>query len=44
LTGNLAISYVGPAAVTLLPLQSQMSSAENVNYHLYTCTIYIQII
>jgi hypothetical protein len=37
---------MGPAAVPvwLLPLQLQMSSAENVSYHLYTCAIYIQII
>ena len=41
LTGNLAISYMGPAAVPvwLLPLQLQMSSVENVSYYLYTCAI-----
>jgi hypothetical protein len=45
LTANLAISYIGPAAVPvwLLLLQLQVSSTENVSYHLYTCTIYIQI-
>ena len=45
LTANLEISYIGPTAVpvSLLPLQLQMSSTENISYHLYTCTIYIQI-
>jgi hypothetical protein len=34
---------MGPAAVPvwLLPLQLQMSSAENVSYYLYACAIYI---
>jgi len=41
LTVNLAISYMGPAAVPvwLLSLQLQMSSVENVSYYLYTCAI-----
>ena len=42
LTANLVISYAA-VPVWLLPLQLQMSSAENVSCHLYTCTIYIQI-
>ena len=44
LTGNLEINYMGSAVVPmwLLPLQSQMSSIENVSYYLYTCAINIK--
>ena len=46
LTGNLAVSYMDPPAVPvwLLPLQSQMSSIENVSYYLYTCAIDIKTV
>jgi hypothetical protein len=46
LTGKLAISYMGPAAVPvwLLQLQLQMSSVENVSHYLYTSAIYIQTV
>ena len=44
LTGNLEINYMGSAVVPmwLLPLQSQMSSIENVSYYMYTCAINIK--
>ena len=46
LTSNLTISYMKPPTVPvwLLPLQSQMSSIENVSYYLYTCEIDIKTV